>query len=146
MIVLLRTLTEKSLIQAGKNANMLVGDLLQTRKIDLIYIYFNYSNITFTKEILQKLRIREEDYIEKPGKCPEKYHYYANRNTLISAKAIITKSQNLPNNDKDLIQSIAIKFKNKKIRNRYKSNLIGLEKREQIAFSKGALQRKNHRK
>lgn len=63
-VVTLRVLTEKSKLGFGKHMDLTIGDIL---KIDLIYvgwIYYNHPSISFHKDILDKLQIKE---IPKPG-------------------------------------------------------------------------------
>jgi hypothetical protein len=141
--ILLKKLTEKSVIQAGKNKGLTVGDVLQIRKIDLIYSYFNYDGLTFTDEILDKLKIYPEDRIQKPGKEPEKFKVYAERNIYIASKIIASKNinENTTIQDPKIIAGIVKKNRQKAaFRAKYK-RLIETEKR---SFSKARLQRKNH--
>lgn len=79
-IIRLRTMTKKSPIRAGKNEGFLVGDVMKKCKLDLIYMYYHYDLLSFCDEILDELHIRPEDKIAKPGKAPELYEYYRNRN------------------------------------------------------------------
>jgi hypothetical protein len=80
MRILLKKMTLKSVIQNGKNKGLLVGEVMKKCKIDLIYTYFNYSNLTFTDDILDMLYIKQEDRIAKPGKDADKFAIYRNRN------------------------------------------------------------------
>jgi hypothetical protein len=141
--ILLKKLTEKSVIQAGKNKGLTVGDLLQIKKIDLIYSYFNYGALTFTDEILDKLTIYPEDRIEKPGKNPEKFKKYADRNMYIASKIIASKivNENTAVKDPKAIAKIIRKNKQKA---EFKAKYKRLIKKEKISFSKEALMRKNH--
>jgi hypothetical protein len=68
-----RKLTKKSIVGFGKYIDLSVDNLLKrNRHIDLIYIYFNLSHITFFDDILDELRITEEHRIQKPGNDREK--------------------------------------------------------------------------
>jgi hypothetical protein len=138
--ILLKTLTEKSVISAGKNAGSTVAELIMRSKISLIYMYFHYGNITFTKAVLEQLNIREEDYIQKPGKDPEKFNYYQNRNLYVSTKSLIkTKSgNNKEPNKAGILAAMSTRSKGY-FRSKYKA----LIERERKTFSKGALQRIN---
>lgn len=74
-VTLLRTLTEKSFLKFGKHFDMKVGDFLGANKTRYLrWVYYNCSKITFIDEILNKIRIKEKDRIEKPGKQPDKFY------------------------------------------------------------------------
>jgi len=132
MKILLKTLTEKSIIEFGKNKDMSVADILIVRKIDLIYTYFNYSNLTFTNDILDKLKIDIDDRITKPGKNPDIFQKYLDRNIskMIKFKSSqwhvnASKSEEVYNNRK------------------FKAKLTGIKARERIYFSKNSLRWRN---
>ena len=93
-IILLKTLTEKSIIQDGKNKGIPVGELIIRKKTDLIYTYFHYANLTFTPDIIEKLKIKPEDIIAKPGKAPEKFEYYSKRNNFLAATNKVPNKKN----------------------------------------------------
>lgn len=139
--ILLKKLTEKSMIPAGKNAGCYVGEILQRSKISLIYSYFHYSNITFTDEILDKLRIEPEDRIAKPGKDPSKFEHYSNRNLYMSAITLATTATEDGDHTKVKMAANAIVRARKRGIN--KSRYKALIERERRSFSRGALQRKN---
>lgn len=70
-VILLRTLTEKSILGFGKYAEMSIRQILDLHKsVYLRWIYYNLSGITFTDEILSKIFIRKSYRIPKPGKNP----------------------------------------------------------------------------
>jgi hypothetical protein len=133
-VILLRTLTKKSLIADGKNKGLLVGDVLIKCKTDLLYSYFNYANLSFTEDILDELRISAEDRITKPGKDPDKFIHYRNRNLYTAAK-IVGKT-------KDHVGTLSVMTKRRKAK--AKANLVAYTKRSSLAFSKSAMQRFNH--
>ena len=75
MATILRKLTRKSTLNFGQYADMTVQqviDLMHSRV--LRWYYFNSSNITFTDDILDEIRIPAEYHIDKPGKNPELGH------------------------------------------------------------------------
>lgn len=66
----LRKLTEKSTLGFGKYHDYPVWKLLEkssTRRY-LTWVYFNCSHIDFFDDIIEKLRIRTDEKINKPGK------------------------------------------------------------------------------
>lgn len=69
-VVLLRTLTEKSILNFGKWEGYSIGQMIGLKHtMALRWIYYHYSKITFTPEVLEKIYIFYDDYkIEKPGK------------------------------------------------------------------------------
>lgn len=73
-ITLLRKLTEKSTLKFGKYHDIPIYNLLDlNRNTYLRWVYYNSSNITFMDNILFKIGIRENEFIEKPGKNPKLY-------------------------------------------------------------------------
>lgn len=141
-IILLRTLTEKSIIQNGKNKGLPVGDLLNRCKTDLIYSYFHYANITFTPEIIAKLNLRPEDIIQKPGKAPEKFEFYSTRNNfLVSVHKVRSQGVN-----SDIEKPLMNWYYKKRQKGIFKSKYKGLIEREKIMYSKSNMQRRNQGK
>jgi len=70
-VTLLRTLTRKSLLKFGKNADLCVQELLHKHaRSYLRWVYYNCDKISFTDDILDEINIYEGDRIEKPGKYP----------------------------------------------------------------------------
>lgn len=72
-IVTLRKLTKKSLVPYGMYKGHSVGTLLQTRKDQIAYLYYNVEWITFTDEILEEMHIKGGWEIKKPGTDRHKY-------------------------------------------------------------------------
>lgn len=140
-VIRLRTMTKKSPIQGGKNEGFLVGDIMKKCKLDLIYMYYHYDLLSFCDEILDELHIKAEDRIAKPGKAPELYEYYRNRNIkaaeMTRAKLMVRKD------DPKAGLKIATCINSKKKRV-MRAKLI--EQRKQSAFqsSKSYLQAMNH--
>ncbi len=139
-IILLKTLTRKSIIQGGKNKGLAVADLLRKKKTDLIYSYFNYDGITFTDDILDELNIYLEDRIKKPGKDPDKYSKYAERNIYAAAKFTIINKTGVKEGLETIIPAV---LKNK-AKSKYRAKYKALIEREKKTFSKGSMMRKNH--
>lgn len=140
MHILLRTLTRKSIIDGGKNKGLTVQEVLSKSKVDLIYSYFNYSNITFMDDILDELKIYPEDRIAKPGKDPEKFEKYKDRNLRMFVKMKLGV--------KTIEETNGAYFAYKKnyTKAKFKARYKGLIERERKQFSKGAMQRRNHGK
>lgn len=77
--ILLRKLTEKSIINFGQFDGWTVGKILDMQKTGYLrWIYYNYEGLTFTDEILEKMRVNLEDRIKKPGKNPELHEITTN--------------------------------------------------------------------
>ena len=71
-VVLLRTLTRKSILNFGRHAPIPIGDLVDLQKVNYLrWIYYNYEGLTFTEDILTDINILPEHRIKKPGKDPE---------------------------------------------------------------------------
>jgi len=83
---LLRTLTLKSVLKFGKDYDKTVNDLLAFKEnIKLAWYYFNYSNISFTEDVLMEIGIGKEFRIDKPGKDPERNNqWYLHHKSLVS--------------------------------------------------------------
>ena len=70
----LRTLTQKSVMKFGKYSDITVKNLLDLNKTTYLrWCYYNCSEITFTEDILELIRIPPDFRIEKPSKCPDKH-------------------------------------------------------------------------
>jgi len=73
--VLLRTMTEKSVIHFGQHKGQTIEEILRLgKKAYLRYLYYNVEGISFTEDILRKIGIVTDAYddrISKPGKDPE---------------------------------------------------------------------------
>lgn len=141
-VVLLRTLTEKSVIPQGKNAGLKVGEVLDRNKISLIYSYFHYERITYTPDVLDKLRILEEDRITKPGKEPEKFKKYELRNHYLAAQTTARKTYDDENLNTGIVKAVLKKLNKSKARAKYKA----LIERERIFYSKSTLKARNQNK
>lgn len=128
MILLLRTLTEKSTIGFSKLKNYTVDQALSMKKHHyLIDMYYNLGNISFSDDVLLKLNIYPEDRIEKPGKNPE--------------LGIVVKKKywDFVNKDKSLLQ----KFKEIAMRKKEK-RLQSFGKQLRCVHSPARLQARNH--
>jgi len=79
-ITLLRKLTEKSTLKFGQYHDVPIYNLLDlNRNTYLRWVYYNSSNITFMDNILFKIGILENEFIQKPGKNPEMYELVTER-------------------------------------------------------------------
>lgn len=73
--ILLRTLTLKSKLKVGKYAEDTVQRLLDRRQYkELQHIYYCYERITFTEDVLDLMKIRPDERIEKPGTNKELFN------------------------------------------------------------------------
>jgi hypothetical protein len=71
-VVLLRKLTAKSILKFGKFADLTVQQCIDTKKKKYLrWVYFNCSNITFTDELFEELKIPEWYRFVKPSKNVE---------------------------------------------------------------------------
>ena len=71
-VVLLRKLTNKSIMNFGKYFDLTVQQCLDTKKRKYLrWVYFNCSNITFTDELLDELLIPVGYRFDKPSKNVE---------------------------------------------------------------------------
>jgi hypothetical protein len=73
--ILLRTMTEKSVLTFGQYKGQTIEEILRLGKRHYIrYLYYNVEGISFTEDILRKIGIITGQYdnrISKPGKDPE---------------------------------------------------------------------------
>ena len=67
-VTLLRTMTEKSVFSGGKYNGVTVGQVLALGKTGYLrHLYYTYTAITFTDDILEKIYVPVEYRIKKPG-------------------------------------------------------------------------------
>lgn len=94
-ITLLRKLTEKSTLKFGQYHDVPIYNLLDlNRNTYLRWVYYNSSNITFMDNILMKIGILENEFINKPGKTPELYDIVTERirkNMTVKSKSRLEK-------------------------------------------------------
>lgn len=94
--VLYRVLSEKSRIDFGKHAGLLVGDILAVDETYIPFLYYNFSNLSFRKDILEALEVTP---IPKPGTNPEMWkqwkskHYFEEIEGLSEQEKIIRKKR-----------------------------------------------------
>lgn len=125
-VTLLRKLARKSLMNFGRYEYMTVQNLLDLRKTRYLrWCYFNCSMITFTDDIIKEIRIPDEYIIKKPGKKPEYDEIINNLN-------------------KEKMEWLSIKKQESRTKRIRKSNLVNFKKVDQIKYSKGNLQSRNH--
>lgn len=80
MIPLLRTLTRKSKLGFGKHKDLTVSELLEKKKhVSLVAAYYKLSSINFTEDILEELKIKQENRIQKPSIDYEMYAIVLNK-------------------------------------------------------------------
>lgn len=129
-VTLLRTLTKKSKLGFGRYADLTVQEVLDARATAYIrFLYYNYSGISFTEDILRRVHIINgafDNRIQKPG---------TNKELNDKLNGILFNNS---------CHSVGAPRTMNKIRGRYKvryKSLIEVEKRK---FSKSSLQRINH--
>jgi len=136
-VVLLRTLSRKSIIGFGHFNDLTVQNLLDTRKErELLKIYYLFRNIDFLPDIKEELCITGERVIDKKLPNPERFQkkYYEYMNLCMQD---IWKIQN----EKWGFKMVGIRKKDKKIDKHIQiANEIA---RNKTIYSKGALQKKN---
>ena len=125
-VTLLRTLTEKSVLKFGKYADVPISNIIALgHNRYLRWIYYNMSNISFMPDVLEKIGVKPEHIINKPGKDEDLY--------------------NLLNEEKDSKMSGIMKYrfqKCQKIQQKRKSR--NFLRTDRVIFSKANLARKNH--
>ena len=125
-VVMLRKLTEKSTLKFGQYQDIPIYNLLDLqRNTYLRWVYYNSSNITFMDNILLKIGILQNEFINKPGKNIDMYDFVTNRIRSKMSNKLLEKSE---------------KIKNKN----FNAKLVQEHKNEGILFSKSAMLNKNH--
>lgn len=74
--ITLRTLTRKSIVPYGRYKGMRVEELLNYKKMEVGFLYYNVQWISFTDDVLEEACIFESRRIEKPSVSMEKYNEY----------------------------------------------------------------------
>lgn len=136
-VVLLRTLTRKSIIGFGNYKDITVQNILDLRQHKvLLEIYYFFRNIDFMPDILQELFIIGERVVDKKipkERFDKKYYVWIG----LCLTDIIDKQ----NKEFGRNKLIGMARKNKRINKHIqKSNEIGLNR---TIFSKGAQRNKN---
>jgi len=126
----LRTLTEKSTLGFGKYSDARVGNVLKLSSGHwyLAWIYFNCSMINFCDEVMDKLMIRDDYVIKKPGTDPEMWDKYL--------EAAIKKTFGPAG-----LNKFIHKNRNK---SKQKAKYTGFSVRDRKKYSKGNMQSRNH--
>ena len=120
--VLLRTLTKKSVLWFGKHNGLKVQQVIDLQLgTYLRWVYYNFTGITFTEDILEELTITENRKIQKPGIAPERHievmeenrkslHYqskgHMNRICKIRSNSKLMKTYNSVNFSKSQLQAV----------------------------------------
>lgn len=137
-IVLLRTLTHKSIIGFGNYKDLTVQNLLDTfRARELLTIYYNCRNIDFCQELKDELCIYGIKEINKKEKKEERY--------IPATKAYISHClKEMAEKRSEKQNQIYMGFKKKK-KNKLKSDLNSQEmKMNMTIYSKKSNQSRNH--
>jgi hypothetical protein len=136
-ILLLRTLTAKSIIGFGAYTDISVQNLLDTyREKELLQIYYNCRNIDYCKELKERLGITPEREINKKEKREERF----SKDTYFLINAClheIIKDKTEEERLKELGMKRKFKFEKKKTLSISQTQL------DKTIFSKGALRSKN---
>jgi len=133
-VILLRTLTERSLMKFGRHAELTVMELLALQRTRYLrWVYFNCSKITFTEEILCKIKISDEYRIEKPG---------VNRDYADALNNRLMQKLLKMSNDSGSVQ-VYCKIKGHAKKD-YKQGLGRKYFSEKHKWTKGSLQARNH--
>jgi len=101
----------------------------------LVEIYFNLSKINYNTEILDKLNMPDDLRIAKPSKCPENRGLYWKY-----IETIRLNSMSADEYKKKAMEAGAKKYGKKVGRERRVTHIID------VLSSKGALQKRNHKK
>lgn len=124
--ITLRKLTYKSVLWFGKYADRSVQQIIDLKDSNyLTYIYFCIAGISFVDEILEKLSIKNDWEIQKPGIDLEKHKLYIEyiHNGMLGISKIICENRH---------------------KSRRKAKLVSFLKTDKNKFTKGNLQSKNH--
>ena len=136
-IVLLRTLTGKSIIGFGQYSDLTIQNLIDTAQHkELLHIYYFLRNIDFHEDIIKKLKIDQVYRIDKKnGQKEDRYkkEYYKYINQCLF---LIIEEQNQKNSKNNIVRMINTR--------RVKSDRSkNIEHRTNIMSSKGYLKYKN---
>lgn len=131
-VTLLRKLSRKSILKFGQYSELTVQEIINLNKHKYLrWVYFNSSKIDFMEDILDEIRIPQNFRIDKPSKNSELYNKV---NQFIF--------DNLP------VDFVPIYLEKNQIiaSKRVKGKSVCKRIKDNIKFSKGSLQRKNHGK
>jgi len=113
-VVLLRTLTRKSLIGFGAFVDLTVQNLLDTfRSRELLHIYYTCRNIDFNQDLKDELCISGEREINKKNNKNERYINETFLYISVCTKLMLDKQDNVMDN-KNQLQFIKFNRFNKK--------------------------------
>ena len=79
--VLLRTLTNKSIMWFGKHEGLRIQQIIDLQhQTYLRWVYYNCKGVSFNADVLDAIRIAEDKRIPKPGCCPELHNEVCQEN------------------------------------------------------------------
>jgi hypothetical protein len=78
-IPMLRKLSKKSVFGFGKYKGCYVGQVMQTDKRYIGFVYYNIAGLSFVDEILNEVGITDELVIEKPSTNSELFDKFESR-------------------------------------------------------------------
>lgn len=136
-VLLLRTITRKSIIGFGAFSDLTVQNVLDTyRYKELLHIYYTCRNIDFNQDLKDELCISGEREIDKKIKKEERYI----KNTFLYIGWCMKEMINKKSKHQTFIEG-RMMFKIKQNKKKLTTQREGFLKR--TIFSKGAMQRKN---
>lgn len=139
-VVLLRTLTRKSLIKFGAYSDLTVQNLLDTHRYkELLHIYYTCRNIDFNQDLKDELCISGEREIDKKIKKEERYIEKTYQYIGWCMKEMIDKKS-----EQQTFIDGRMMYKIKQNKKKQTAQREGYLKR--TIYSKGAMQRKNQGK
>lgn len=138
-IPLLRKLTKKSVFSFGKYAGCYVGQVVDTDKLYIGYIYYNVSGLSFTDDILAEVGITDKLAISKPSVDKDKF-------ALFRAQLVHNEIQAYKDKFGDTKENDCKAYYACRNRYRYKMSVIHKKKEvyDNIKYSARNLQAVNH--
>jgi hypothetical protein len=134
-IVLLRTLTRKSLIGFGAYRDLTVQNLLDmARHKELLSIYYNFRNIDFNQDLIDELKIDKVYRIDKKQVQEERYIPNASRYIRLCLGLIIEEN-------KDNLQKVRMKIASNEKKHNRNNRIV----KDNMNTIKSRLQSKNQR-
>jgi hypothetical protein len=136
-IVLLRTLTSKSIIGFGTFTDITVQNLLDTfRYKELLEIYYNFRNIDYCQELKDILCIEGDRVINKREPNPDRFFKDAKKKIYACISAIIERKTSEQ-------RGYELHFKAKEKINQKKRVSASQVRKQVTVFGKNAQRRRN---
>lgn len=136
-IVLLRTLTGKSVIGFGDYKDLTIQNLIDTAQHkELLHMYYFLRNIDFHEDIIKQLKIDQVYRIDKKTAKDEERYNKNYRTYINKCLSLIIEEQNEKNSKNNIVRMI----NTRRVKVDKKKNI---EHRTNIISSKGYLKYKN---